>query len=486
MKKYWIIVLIAILLVTGFALIMLTSYLVAYRSLGEEISQYSLPLTSDNIYSEIQKDFILPVYISSLMANDTFLRDWVLSGEMDTGKIIRYLAEIQKKYNTVTSFFVSDKTRNYYHPDGILKKVTENDPGDAWYFRSSKLDDLYEINIDSDTAERKRITVFVNYQVYDYKNNLIGVTGVGLELKQAQNVIEKYESKYKSVVFFADSMGKVRLHAENFQFPLDLYKWDGFSSLASKLISNPGISFNYKNNGNTFFVNSRSVPEFNLILIILKKEDPLKENLKGKFRINLVISLLISLIILGIVIFIVRHYSKKLEHMAYVDKLTDSYNRNAFQLIFSQLLKEEKRLNRKISLLLLDLDHFKSVNDKYGHNCGDFVLKSFSELILNTIRETDILCRWGGEEFVVLLVDCSLEKTIDVAEKIRVALFNLEIPFWKDIIRITVSIGVAERLENENLSQLINRADRMMYRAKDQGRNQVVFEEYSPSSNAVQ
>lgn len=155
MKKYWIIVLIAILLVTGFALIMLTSYLVAYRSLGEEISQYSLPLTSDNIYSEIQKDLILPIYISSLMANDTFLRDWVISGEKDAGRIVRYLDEIQKKYNTVTSFFVSDKTRNYYHPDGILKKVTENDPGDAWYFRSSKLDDLYDINIDSDTAERK-------------------------------------------------------------------------------------------------------------------------------------------------------------------------------------------------------------------------------------------------------------------------------------------------------------------------------------------
>lgn len=172
--------------------------------------------------------------------------------------------------------------------------------------------------------------------------------------------------------------------------------------------------------------------------------------------------------------------------MAYVDKLTDSYNRNAFQLIFSQLLKEEKRLKRRISLLFLDLDHFKSVNDKYGHNCGDFVLKSFSELVLNIIRETDILCRWGGEEFVVLLVDCSLEKAIDVSEKIRVALFNLEIPFWKDIIRITVSIGVAERRENENLSQLINRADRMMYRAKEQGRNQVVYEEYGPSSNAVQ
>ncbi|MBN1276041.1 MAG: diguanylate cyclase [Deltaproteobacteria bacterium] len=476
MKKYWIIVLIAILLVTGFALIVLTSYLVAYRSLGEEISQYSLPLTTDNIYSDIQKDFILPIYISSIMANDTFLRDWVLSGEEDADRIIRYLAEIQNKYNTVTSFFVSSNTKNYYHPDGILKQVRENDPDDAWYFRASKLDELYEINIDSDTAERKRITVFVNYQVHDYKNNLIGVTGVGLELKQMQKAIEKYQSKYKSIVFFADSMGKVRLHAENFEFPLDLYKWKGFSSLALKLLSNPGISFDYINEDYTYFLNSRPVPEFNLILIILKKGDTLKENLKEKLRINLVISFLISLIILGIVIFIVRRYNQKLELMAYVDTLTDSYNRNAFQLIFSQLSKEEKRLKRKSSLLLLDLDHFKSINDKYGHNCGDLVLKSFSELVLKIIRETDVFCRWGGEEFVLLLVDCSMDKAVEVAEKIRIAVSELEIPFWRDIIKVTVSIGVVERLEKENLSQLINRADRMMYLAKEQGRNQVFFD----------
>lgn len=104
-RKYSFMSVLAVLLVVGFLFTSIISYFVAKKSLSEQIAGSTLPLTSDNIYSEIQQDLLRPIFISSLMAHDTFVRDWVLGGETDSDKMTRFLSEIQKRYGTVTSFF---------------------------------------------------------------------------------------------------------------------------------------------------------------------------------------------------------------------------------------------------------------------------------------------------------------------------------------------------------------------------------------------
>ena len=116
---------ISLLLVAGFLATTLTSYFVSRAAVRAGIQKNELPLTSDNIYTEIQRDLIKPVFISALMSTNTFLRDWVIDGEKDQKKIANYLNDIKVKYNTVSSFFVSEKTRNYYHAGGKLKTVSE-------------------------------------------------------------------------------------------------------------------------------------------------------------------------------------------------------------------------------------------------------------------------------------------------------------------------------------------------------------------------
>src|SRR5690606_5642793 len=141
----------------------LTSYFVARESLSRNISEQMLPLTSDNIYSEIQRDLLRPILISSLMGTDTFVRDWALGGENDSERIIAYLTEIQQQYDTITAFYVSESTRQYYHPTGVIKTVNESDPADAWYFRVRNIRQPYEVNVDTDTADRSRVSIFINY-----------------------------------------------------------------------------------------------------------------------------------------------------------------------------------------------------------------------------------------------------------------------------------------------------------------------------------
>src|SRR5690554_1447910 len=179
MRSKWLFVSLLVgLLLVGFVATSLISYHVANDSIVRQLEEQMLPLTSDNIYSETQRDLLQPVVISSLMANDTFVHEWAREGEQDAQRMADYLAHISHKYEAITSFYVSEQTRRYYHASGILKEVSADDPADAWYFRSRDMRTRYEINVDSDTADPSRLSVFVNYRVLDETGRLIGVTGI--------------------------------------------------------------------------------------------------------------------------------------------------------------------------------------------------------------------------------------------------------------------------------------------------------------------
>lgn len=192
-SKRKVIFLLWVLLCIGFLATSIVSYVVSKNAIRDAIVISELPLTADNIYSEIQKDLIRPIFISSMMASDTFMRDWVVAGEQDTVRINRYLKEIRETYGTFSSFFVSEKTRNYYYADGVLKQVSEDDPLDAWYFRVRQMQTPYEINVDPDATHANALTIFVNYRVFDYASNFIGATGVGLTVDAVRTLIDNYQ-----------------------------------------------------------------------------------------------------------------------------------------------------------------------------------------------------------------------------------------------------------------------------------------------------
>lgn len=187
------------------------SFLVGRRSVRAGITNHELPLTGDNIYSEIQRDLLRPVSISDQMANDTFLQDWATRGETDSTIVVRYLDQIQQRFGATTSFFISERTHNYYHPKGILKVVSETDAADAWYFRARNMTTPYEINVDADTADRSVTTVFINYRVFDAAGTFLGITGVGLRLDAMGSLITSYENRFQRHIYFVDRAGNVTL-----------------------------------------------------------------------------------------------------------------------------------------------------------------------------------------------------------------------------------------------------------------------------------
>ena len=236
-----------VLLCLGFMVTALVNYVTARNLIRESIIGSELPLTSDNIYSEIQKDLVRPIFISSMMAGDTFLRDWMLAGEKDISKISRYLAEVKQRYGAHTSFLVSDRTRNYYQAEGLLKQVSPEAERDVWYYRVRGLTEPYEINVDPDMANKDDLTIFVNYRVLDYQDNLLGATGVGLTVDSVRGLINEYQERYHRTIYFVNPQGRLTLFAGEHALGKNIAEIEGLKQIADGVLQNKdGGTFEYR------------------------------------------------------------------------------------------------------------------------------------------------------------------------------------------------------------------------------------------------
>ncbi len=169
-----------------------------------------------------------------------------------------------------------------------------------------------------------------------------------------------------------------------------------------------------------------------------------------------------------------------LEDKAMTDYLTGLPNRlyaqESFPRIASALFSRGNQLNvdnGKVAVMVLDLDRFKNINDTHGHKTGDDVLRQASIIFKKMVRQTDLVCRWGGEEFIIVAPNVTKEMARDIAEKVRLGISDHW--FGHGELKVTISIGVTSLNQNESLDDVVSRADEALYRAKEKGRNQVVF-----------
>ncbi|WP_457640738.1 GGDEF domain-containing protein [Persephonella sp.] len=201
-----------------------------------------------------------------------------------------------------------------------------------------------------------------------------------------------------------------------------------------------------------------------------------KDNTFGIFKSTFIISYVgINLIVLLLLTmsFILGMIKEKFRIMAEIDPLTGIYNKSKFNQLLQLELERSKRYGRPLSLILFDIDYFKKINDTYGHQAGDYVLKTLAQIVSSNIRATDYFARWGGEEFVILAPETDIEGAQILAEKIRKTIE--EYPF-DTVGKVTSSFGVTEASLKDTPDSFVKRADVALYKAKDRGRNRVEIE----------
>ncbi len=201
------------------------------------------------------------------------------------------------------------------------------------------------------------------------------------------------------------------------------------------------------------------------------------DNLMGLLFLNSI--LVVTGVAFGLIWMVSLRYKEKLLTMAMHDPLTDVLNRRGIEIMLEQEIAKVERQRMEMCAMILDIDHFKEINDSYGHSVGDRVLAEFANTVKKFLRKYDIFGRIGGEEFIILLPDTNLEQAANIAERLRSYIEKDVINFDQLAVKITISIGVSDHFpENATLDSLIPFADRALFQAKQEGRNRVaVFEQ---------
>lgn len=176
----------------------------------------------------------------------------------------------------------------------------------------------------------------------------------------------------------------------------------------------------------------------------------------------------------------VEQRTEILKWLSITDPLTGLYNRRYFIEQIELEFKRAKRYNRDLSLLMLDIDHFKSVNDNYGHQVGDIVLRKISSIIINQLRDSDLAFRYGGEEFMVILPETKPDDAVNVAKRMKQEIMETVHSYRNIAFKVTASIGIVSIKDMlgkfETVDDIIKKVDDNLYKAKNSGRNTIIYE----------
>lgn len=471
-----------LILICSFAGISYLNYTVTKASVHAEIVRRDLPLTMDNIYSELTMELTRPLLVASSMASDTFLKDWISTGEKETAKILRYLEQIQKRYNFFTTFFISANSYNYYRYSGIHKKISTSDAHDVWYYNFVKSGKDYEFDVDSDEAADNILTIFINYRIESSEGELLGVTGVGLRVDSISKLINKYQTQFGRKVFLSDTRGILQIHPDiSLIENKRVTELEGMGGVAEEVLNRQSVNGNFEFNrqNQRILLTVKYIEALDWYLYVEQNETKALATARNNFIRTILLGGLSSALIIIITLITTNRYQERIEALATIDELTGVANRRAFDSGYQNIRYNYSRMGRAFCVIILDLDGFKKVNDLFGHITGDKFLIDISRLMSALVRPSDVFARWGGDEFVIL-TESDAGGALMVADRIRESVERTEFAGQGAIHNdprnfVTVSCGVSLFKEGDDLDSLLLRADKAMYKCKDEGGNCVEF-----------
>lgn len=472
--RYRIVFIIAFLLIGLSVSLSTVNYVITLESTQKQLENSSLPLSTDNIYTEIQKHIIEPDLVASMMAQDTFLKDWLIHREKEGKSITEYLDSIKNKYGMFTTFLASEKTRNYYTSKGFIEKMDEKNPTNNWYFSFKQSQNTHEVNLDYNENIDNSMIMFINHKIFDNNEHIIGATGIGLRISYIDEMLKRFRKNYKFNVFFVNTKGKIVLYERGKNKLKNIKDNPELDSYKDQMLGKKNSLIKYTKEGEEYLVSSKFVPELGLHLLVEAKISDFTNDVIRTFYLNLYVSLFISIIIVLIILTLIKKYNSKLENLANHDELTNLPNRRVFDDNLKHVILLNERKPSNISVLFSDIDDFKKVNDTFGHDAGDQVLKRIATIIKQNVRQSDFFARWGGEEFIIAFIDSSLENSEEIANKLRKSIESDKELHELTNYNITSSFGLTQLKEKDTLESVLKRVDKALYNAKQSGKNKIV------------
>jgi len=439
---------------------------IAIKHLVAEQSRIQLQAISP-VFTLVVDEIIKPQHLSQFLANSPEMIQLLDQQEVDKDALVKHLAMLEQQYD-LTFFAASDNMMRQYFSSGENFAL---DDKIEWYHRVKESGQKFA----ADLGKRDDVHLYIDVAIENAQGKFLGFVGIGKSLKSFWQDFQGYKQKYGYDMIFVDKDHKILLSSElglmgYRQSVIDIHQLDWYQELQAHKTDDPAIESNIVNiNDVDFLVSEMSIESFGWTLLLLSPLEARQSDMTQDFMQNAALFLLILLSVLLVILVLFKRFRRGLEDNIHIDPLTQLANRSRVQYQFEQIKKEQMGLG----LILLDLDHFKQVNDTYGHNAGDEVLKHVAETLSLGIREADVVGRWGGEEFIMLLPGASLELAEGAAERVRRVLEQSEVMTDGTEITVTASFGVTYAKHYTALADLVATADKALYLAKESGRNQV-------------
>ena len=465
-KYHKTIIISTLVFIIGFFFVNLINYSTGEDAFRRNLFNSVLPSSSGNIFNcieEFNSKYILAVeFIScSPVFEDLIKRSTVYDNREE---FISYLSSMKLSEDIKTSGLVSLATGRYYDSEGVVLDIDTESDRDRWIKEFVEADYDFKLTFYDPENDKDLFALYYDTKLRDYNGDVFAVFGIGVSfesiLKKAENIGQGKK------FYFINGKGEYRfpvaLRGNNIYDRYNL-RFENIH-LSESRIDQYERFVQTEEDGRDIVFYIRYLPSLDTFLVVEDDITPLLYGLRKHLLSSFLSGLFLSLFIVILNIIIIHRSNKVLAGRGYTDPLTGSYNRRFLESLFTSGLGISNRPGNPLSLIVVDIDYFKKINDTRGHLEGDRILKAVSDTARSYIRDKDFVIRWGGDEFVIL-VFADIEHAGYIAERIRE---EVEINSY-----VTITAGISEKDENESFDCALSRADFALYNAKKEGRNRV-------------
>jgi diguanylate cyclase (GGDEF)-like protein len=418
------------------------------------------------VFKLVRDELLRPLYIAETFASSIDFTTAVDSGELDEAALLSRLENMEEDLGLI--FFVaSEQTRRQYMSNGTTLDLVEGEV--AWYFEAKASGKEFM----ADLGQVGDVHLFFDVAMYGPDQAFLGYVGVGKRVARFLETFDQYKARYNYDFLFVNENDEIILSSLPDLVVTDAYipTLDSIDLFDSSGSTQPGYDSEIiQVEDEDFLISEFTIEELGWRLLLLVPLEARQAQVTYSFVSNALAAVASVTLLVGTLLFLMLLYKRSIEKKAEKDELTGLPNRANIQRRYDQL----EQAGLEVCAVIGDLDHFKQINDTHGHDAGDRVLKAAANAFREDFREEDVVSRWGGEEFVMLIPATSIEMGRTLAERARRTLESLEIETRDARLSVTSSFGVAfGSAANETLDELLARADQALYRAKQSGRNRV-------------
>ncbi|AZQ85270.1 GGDEF domain-containing protein [Colwellia sp. Arc7-635] len=462
-----------------FFVTIMTVILASYLTLKDVINSHNKQVQSaiTPLFSLVTSEILRPLNVASFMAHNQFLLDYVSQESIDKDRLTSYINKISSSYNMLA--FIALKNHNLMiDSDGKEAMLSSEDA--EWFHRIKDLpgDQFTDIGNSEDPH------LYFDNRIFNNDGKFIGFTGVAIDLNYFSSKFQEYSDRFGFELYFVDKNNIITLSSNKIMKSESHHR----KALMTRLNDLPWHQSLVANNGtdknlNTevmyttesgLLISQMPIQELDWRMFIVSPPASEQSEYWKIFISRFLLFFFIAIIFYLILLNTINYLKSRLIRHSETDYLTQLPNRSHIHSRFDDLAKS----NKNLCVVLADIDNFKDVNDTYGHLVGDDVLRIISEQLSLTLRKIDVVGRWGGEEFVMLLPETTAQQAHIIVERIRnnIAAISFPISSTSGTFFTTISFGICEQsLANKTIESYIDCADKALYEAKSNGRNQSVI-----------